>query len=325
MRCPVAFFVLALTLGACSGDGWQPAFDASDKGWLLSTWGTSESDVWAVGGQPGQGLVYHYDGSDWAPVDLGVQAPLLNWVFGFAEDDVYVVGDEGVILHYDGSSWSTESSTETESLWGIWGSSRDNMFAVGGSGRPDSKPTLLQRDASGWRSVAVPTIDRPNVFALFKVWGSGPNDVIAVGQRGVILRYDGSTWRSEASGTAEDLISLWGTSANQVVAVGGRSNGQVVTWDGQNWTHRSLAPLPGVNGVWVSDSTAHIAGEGGVLGRIDLSSMELTEDTLEAGIDPFLSVHAIFGVNQGLYAVGGSLLRQEAPFEGLAYSRELKP
>ncbi|HUJ60692.1 MAG TPA: hypothetical protein VLX92_19455, partial [Kofleriaceae bacterium] len=54
---------------------------------------------------------------------------------------------------------------------------------------------------------------------LFAVWGSGPNDVYAVGENGVIL-HDTGTWIGGETLTGENLYGLWGTSASNVLAVG---------------------------------------------------------------------------------------------------------
>ena len=315
--------------GACSEDQpgsaleWREAFAARDVGWFLSIWGSRADDLYAVGGRPDAGVVMRFDGNAWRSVDLGVSVPLLNWVFGFSPTDVTVVGNGGTILHFDGGSWSTESTTVTQDLWGVWGTRRDALWAVGGNGRSEGQATLLRRDGSGWRRVPTPGLSRPNVNAFFKVWGAADDDVYVVGQQGAILHFDGTGWAEIPSGTGEDLISLWGTGPDRIVVVGGRNNGQVVTFDGNTWTHRSLAPLPGLNGVWMRrPDVVHVAGAGGTLATLRLPDFSLVPADLEPRVtDDF---HAVFGAPGGrLISVGGSLIRPTAPFEGLAYEREL--
>ena len=63
---------------------------------MVSIWGASPSDVWAVGGR---GTV-HWDGAAWSPVTeppLGTVTP--TDVAGRATDDVWVVDWNGRILH----------------------------------------------------------------------------------------------------------------------------------------------------------------------------------------------------------------------------------
>ena len=316
-------------LGACSndaaepGEGWREAFAARDVGWLLSVWGPAADDLYAVGGRPDDGVVMHFDGLEWTAVDLGVRVPLLNWVFGFSSADVTVVGNDGTILHFDGAAWTTESTTVSQDLWGVWGVSRDDLWAVGGNGRSEGQATLLRREAGAWRRMPTPALSRPNVNAFFKVWGTSSDNVYAVGQRGAIVRFDGNAWTEQLSGTGDDLIALWGTGPDRVVVVGGRNNGQVVVFDGDRWTHRSLSPLPGLNGVWMRrPDIAHVAGANGTLARLRLENFTVEEALVEPRVtDDF---HAVFGAPGGrLISVGGSLIRPTAPYRGLAYEREL--
>lgn len=111
------------------------------------------------------------DGGAWAPVALGRDVPLLNWLHGFGPDDLTVVGNGGTILHFDGVSWQTQSTTVTEDLWGVWGAAPNDLWAVGGRGRAEGQQTLLRFDGTTWRKVPTPALSRPNVFAFFKVWG----------------------------------------------------------------------------------------------------------------------------------------------------------
>lgn len=136
-----------------------------------------------------------------------------------------------------------------------------------------------------------------------------------------MLHYDGATWTEALVGTSEDLISLWGTSPDQIVLVGGRNNGQVVRWDGRTWTHRSLAPLPGLNGVWTRGGVAHVVGVGGTIATVDLETFAVTDET-PPDVAPSLDFHAVFGDAQGrLTAVGGNFLQVMGPYRGVAYTR----
>lgn len=328
MRWIPLFTALSLVLSGCPSDPegaeWGPAFDAATVGWLLSVWGPSGDDLYAVGGTPDAAAVMHYDGTSWTAKDLGLQAPLLNWVYGFSATDITAVGAQGTILHYDGTQWSTQTTTATEDLWGVWGAAPDDLWAVGGRGREAGQQTILHYDGQAWTKIKTPELSRPNVFAFFKVWGSAANDVYVVGQRGAVLHYDGQAWTELLVGTSEDLISVWGTSKDNVVIVGGRNNGQIAVWNGQQWRQESLAPLPGLNGVWLRNSNvAHVVGADGVLATVDLATLTYVDQTpLE--VNPILDFHAVFGDSQGkLTTVGGSFRFVDGPYEGVAYTRDL--
>jgi hypothetical protein len=95
---------------------------------LSGVWGSSGSDVFAVGG-----TILHYDGTDWSPMSSGTTQSLSGvGVWGSSGSDVFAVG--GTILHYDGSEWSDMSSGTTAGLWDVWGSSGGDVFAVGSYG-----------------------------------------------------------------------------------------------------------------------------------------------------------------------------------------------
>ncbi len=324
-------FCLALLLllpTGCSDDpapepeqGWQVAFDAKSAGWLLSSWGPAPDDVYAVGGTESDGVIEHYDGKTWSAIDPGVAVPLLNWVTGFGPNDITMVGNAGTVLHFDGQGWSTQPTPTSEPLWGVWGASPKDIWSVGGTGRSDGVATLLHYDGSTWESVALPPLQKAGVNALFKVWGTGPSNVLAVGQKGAVIRYDGSTWKEELVGASDDLIALWGTGPDFVVAVGGRAIGIASVWNGMEWKTQSLAPTPGLNGVWMrSDSAVHVVGAAGTLGVLRPSDFSFSDESRDTELD----IHGVFGTAAGrLFAVGGNFLGPVPPYEGIALTREL--
>ncbi|MEO1335969.1 MAG: hypothetical protein AAFV29_10000, partial [Myxococcota bacterium] len=156
-----------------------------------------------------------------------------------------------------------------------------------------------------------------------KVWGTSADNVYIVGQRGAVLRWDGSALTEVLVGTSRDLISLWGTGPDRIVIVGGRANGEVVTWDGEQWEATLLSVRPGLNGVWMRDpDTAHVVGVNGSILRFDFDSKEIVDDSpTEVG----LAFHAVFGdpTHERLVAVGGNFEFNDGPYEGVAYQRSL--
>ncbi|QDG53688.1 hypothetical protein FIV42_23970 [Persicimonas caeni] len=324
----ITALALALLLVACGPDGgdnndpaegWQDAFDASQSGWLLSVAGASSSEVYAAGGTPEEGRLWRYDGSTWAEDELPEGVPLLNWVHVFDDGTPIIAGNGGTVLRREGDAWVAEQTPTEQDLWGIWGASPDDVWAVGGNGRDEGAATVLRRGADGtWQAQTLPEMERPNVRAFFKVWGTGADNVYIVGQRGAVLRWDGQALEELLVGTSEDLISLWGTGPDNIVMVGGRSNGVVVRFDGTEWTHASLAPTPGLNGVWMDEAeTAWVAGNAGTLGRLDTAELSLETQP----IDTTLEMHAIFGTGDALFSVGGNFGMPMGPYEGVALQR----
>jgi len=105
---------------------------------LYGIWGTAANNLWSVGGTAaGAGVVLHYEGDAWTPVDVsGVIAggvPTLFKVWGRSAREIYAVGDRGTILRYNGASWSQVSVATpfTRPLFTVHGDAT-RVFTVGG-------------------------------------------------------------------------------------------------------------------------------------------------------------------------------------------------
>jgi hypothetical protein len=112
-----------------------------------------------------------------------------------------------------------------------------------GLGRP---PASCSGDGFCWASPSWPAAH------LTAAWGSGRDDVWAVGQAGAVLHWDGVTWSFVDAGVTDDLTAVWGTSPYEVWVAGGPSARR---WDGKAWTSidSGLAALPsfgGIDGLW---------------------------------------------------------------------------
>jgi hypothetical protein len=311
--------------GADAGDdtGFSDPFDPAELGWGLHVIGRSADDIYVAGGTPDEGRLFHYDGARWEADDVPAGTPLLNWVKPFDDGQVVVAGNGGTILWDDGSGWVTLETPTTEDLWGVWGASPDDVWAVGGRGREDGQATVLRYDGAEWTAAAVPMIARPGVNAWFKVWGSSANDVYVVGQNGGCLHYDGTTIEEFGVGTSEDLISVWGTGPDDVVLVGGRGNGVLAHFNGEEWYQESISPAPGVNGIWMpAPGEFWLAGVRGMLrwgSVVEDANGELSFDVPRTPPLSQLDLHAVYGIEGfGLMAVGGNFEAADGPYEGFA-------
>lgn len=264
----------------------------------------------------------HFDGDDWQALDLGLSLPILQWVHGRSPKDVTFVGTRGTIVHWNGSEATLQSSPTDAPLWGIWGATSDDLWAVGGGAFEGDEPVLLHFDGAEWTTVTVLSLTTADVRAFFKVWGSSANDVYVVGQRGVLLHFDGLTWTEMASGTTEDLISIWGTGPNRIVMVGGRSNGVAIVKDKAGVRALAVGNVPALNGVWLAKGTkAHAVGIRGTHIEIDLDA---PGEARLVDTSTTKDLHGVFGTGNDLYAVGGNLFASSAPFRGVALLRNIR-
>lgn len=284
-----------------AGPTWDNAFDTSGVGALSGVWGSGPNDVFIVGGTDDQAEVYHYDGSAFEPMAVP-QVPLLIWAFGFGPNDVYAVGVDGTFLHYDGT-WSELDSGTDDDLWGIWGAAPDDLWIVGGS-VATGDPVILHYDGNQTTPVALDTSENPlGAHALFKVFGVG-SKLMAVGQFGLVIDYDGSRWSRVPAGSAanDDFVSLWGTREDRIVIVGGRNTGRIAVYDGSAITTQQPEGVFGLNAVFMSDeNTAHIGGIPGYMGAYDVATGTVTDEGASTEV-----IHAMWGDGAGrVYAVGG--------------------
>ena len=203
-----------------NGTDWQVSI-VTDSSALWSVWGTSASDVFAVGDF---GAIVHYDGTSWSSMVNPASGPLFD-VWAAAPNDVIAVGGGG-ILHYDGTAWTFVDSTATNS-WAVWGTSSTNVHFAGASEERDLWGTsatdafsvapngrIMHFDGGSWSPMASGT-NQP----LFGVWGAAPDDVYAVGFAGEILHYDGVDWSPLNSGSNTELWKVWGISSGDVFVV----------------------------------------------------------------------------------------------------------
>jgi len=201
---------------------WTVLFDDLD-GAVLCAFGEREDDIFFAGGGMGNGanaLAIHYDGNVFTRIGTDTTETFW-WGWANSSTDVFFVGSGGVIYHYTGSGPATAmTSPTTATLYGVWGTAPDDVWAVGGMpvGVAGDKDVILHYDGSTWEPM--PLTDGPGV-ALFKVWGSGRDDVYIVGQRGTILHWDGSGWTPQDGGVTGMLFTVSGNGPDDVWIVGG--------------------------------------------------------------------------------------------------------
>jgi len=149
---------------------WKAAFDTATTGALSGVWGSSAEDVFVVGGLPGAGEIYHFDGTNWLAMDVP-EVPFLVGVFGFGPDDVFAVGEDGGVAHYDGAAWGLLVCGTEADLRSVWGAAPDDLWVVGGDVGV-GEPVIRHFDGATFTPVATPENDRGATW-LCKVWGIG--------------------------------------------------------------------------------------------------------------------------------------------------------
>ncbi|MCK6546009.1 hypothetical protein L6R52_09080 [Myxococcota bacterium] len=180
--------------------------------------------------------------------------------------------------------WVVEADLPTtEDLFGVWGRSRDDVWAVGWNG------TIIHWDGVAWtKETTTATVTLQDVHGLVRDEGPMPGDpIFAVGWGGTILRRsDDGTWAEEVivddmgvvtTTVTQELFGVYVGAEDNALAVGAR--GRVIGWDGAAWTlvrfsvpgefsGQPIEPLGVLKGVWSSSGERYyISGSGGAAYR----------------------------------------------------------
>lgn len=179
-----------------------------------------------------------------------------------------------------------------------WGSGANDAF-IGGGGLASGKGTLLLH----WNGVALDEVATGEADTIWWMHGLAADDVEAVGEHGLVLRYDGTSWTRRAAPTTATLYGVWRSEDGEEWLVGGdlgAGEKDVIVHDGAK-----LAPPKAYGGalfkVWgASASDVHIVGKDGVLLHWDGAS--LTDVSLP---EVHASIFTVHGRAGRVLAIGG--------------------
>lgn len=108
----------------------------------------------------------------------------------------------------------------------------------------------------------------PQGDSLLSVWGFSADNLWAVGDRGRVLRFNGTDWRVADPGPRDYLAGVWGSRADDVFVTG--YNGRVLHFDGGRWWHQPTGVTNDFNGIWGSGpNDVFTVGDRGVILHYD--------------------------------------------------------
>ncbi|WP_420126241.1 WD40/YVTN/BNR-like repeat-containing protein [Longimicrobium sp.] len=197
-------------------------------------------------------------------------------IWGTSASNVYAANYTG-LLRWNGTAWAYVPELQWRTLHDVWGSSASDVWAVGEKGEMvrwnGTAWTLHRYDGTSVTQQPLGNFDTPaQSYALRGVWGSSATNVFAVGDGGVVLRYDGTTWTRMTTGTTAQLNRVWGSSATNVYAV--TSTGRLLRYNGTAWSFVAGVQAPGALwSVWGSSaSNVYAVGDGGIVFRYNGTS-----------------------------------------------------
>lgn len=254
------------TIRRWDGAAWATLTAAAAN--FRDVWGMSVNSVWTVWVVGSNGSVRRTQGGTWA-VENSSTTDQLNGIWGDYDHKVYAVGNDGTIIERDGNAdltvdWTTQVTGTSNSMFGgIWGADGSNIWAVGGSG-VSNMGTVMKWNGAVWDVQTVVASPPLTDFPSLGVYAATQSDVWLVGAGGGIMKWDGSNWSSQSSGTTQTLHAVWGLSANSVWAVG---NGGVIRfWNGSTWSTQTSPTTMALYGVWGADgNNVWAVGQDGII------------------------------------------------------------
>jgi hypothetical protein len=209
---------------------------------LYDIWGTSKTDVWAVGDK---GVIVHYDGHEWTSYESGTDLCLRS-VYGFGKDDVWIVGGEsrnssnddvlaederGIILHFDGQSWSEVTNDEIGPLKAIWGLSSNEIYVGGRDLGKEGQGLLMHYNGDVWERL---DLQDSKFYSCRDLWGSDDGRIwMATGKE--VLHFDNSGWTVLLPESFGQTTTVWGTSKDDVWV--GHCLGEISHGDSETMTN----------------------------------------------------------------------------------------
>ncbi|MFH2011001.1 MAG: DUF4215 domain-containing protein [bacterium] len=232
------------------GAAWSILPELAFGGQLHTVRGSSPNDVYALS----QSALFHYDGQAWSQVqNLPCSELVAAWVY--SADDVYF-GCSGEIWHFDGTTYFLEFPVGIDPFV-FWGFTPNVLFVATATGYVDWRD-----EAMFWASTQAATVP------LWGLHGSGSTHVIAVGDQGTAVHFDGSMWTERNVGSVNSLRAVWCGSYTSCWAVG--DGGLIAHHDGQQWSVSQPVTNENLHAVWgLSTGGVFAAGENGTLLHYD--------------------------------------------------------
>jgi hypothetical protein len=175
-------------------------------------------------------------------------------VWGTTADNVYAVGSSGQLMHFSGT-WAAEATGTTSLLTSIWGSGASDVHVSVNAN------VILQ--SSGTPTWQRETFDQGVTFK--DVWGIETEHVYAVARGALFHRANGGSWESESIAAAS-TVAIWGSSATDLYVVADTALGDNIFHSSGDGSWQPQANTGGyLYDVWGTGSTRiYAAGSDGV-------------------------------------------------------------
>ncbi len=296
---------------------------------LNSVWGSSKSDVWAVGSR---GSVVHYDGATWKAVPIDNKSTFFA-IWGSGPNDVWAISDTMTIMRTDGfknggATWTRLPSLSVNPYYEtattvMFGFGPDN-FRIGTYPKDDApnqtSGNMLVKKAGDVQEGKSPLTRVGGLKGTVTgIWGSSPDDVwILVDNRRTNNNYQGSpieagktlhgrpaaagadtkgdtlAWTVVDSQATVVLHGIWGSSAADVWAVGDHGTIRHIYPNDLRWQVVDSPTTANLRAIWgTGPNDIWVVGDEGTILHYDGFDFKPATTQLPKGKQP--NLYGIWG------------------------------
>ena len=222
------------------------------------------------------------------------------------DGSLLAAGQLGEVHRYDGQRWTKAFDLMMDTtITSLWSDGKGGLFAAGDEGLILRCETGNSGENADWVRMASGTRS-----ALYGLWGQDSEHVLAVGDFGLVLRWNGIRWDQFNAGTEHFLFDVWGRALDDIYIVG--LSGTLGHFDGERWritparARKDLLSLAG--------NATHVmaVGSGGVAMLHDGKNWHPDPTGVEAGLRAvaFSGDNTIFAAGDG-----GLIIHRDGPEE----------
>jgi hypothetical protein len=241
-----------------NGTNWQPF--SLVEGVLTDIFCFSNNNIIVVGSFGSYGFAAIWNGAIWEETNFFSYFPngdtiwALNAVWGSSTDDIWAVGDKGTIIHWDGSEWRKIDAGISTRITAIWGISQSEIYIVPISGVQSS---LYRYNGLSWEKI----FDNIGIYST-TLWKAESGNLLIGGTS--LLEYDGSILQEVyISGRTRGIVKVRGSEINNVFTVG--DFGEITHFNGVSWINLDDFEVPDgryrvLYSVWCTENKVFIVG-----------------------------------------------------------------
>jgi hypothetical protein len=173
--------------------------DMSIEDYIVGVWGTSDSDIFAVGSL---GVVFYYNGDTWSKVTSGAEE--LHNVWGVSPAEVFIVGSCGLFVNMPGSRTDLPPDSDVKTKL-VFGQQPTSILA-----RATISPAVSVQIKDADRKV----ITSDNSTAVTLAIGTNPGSITLSGETSVVVTKGVATFNSlqiDKAGNGYTLTAMSGT------------------------------------------------------------------------------------------------------------------